>query len=157
MDMQFIDVSNQWKIDPSGVVISSLSDNQWRFTTFSPMEQSLFSNLDTTNLIGTSTPDSTIEVLGSGNFPHPNPFLSVHYLSFQFNNNYSGEYVLKYVIVNTLLKPVFSLAIRLGNNNNGVAIIPDIPIGKYRLFYTLSSLQDPHFYKSWGNIEKLPR
>jgi hypothetical protein len=37
--------------------------------------------------------------------------------------------------------------------SNTILIAPNLPAGKYRLYYTLSSQANPHLYTSWGNIQ----
>ena len=85
-----IDVSKQWLIDPLGVIMTRTNDAQWERKTFSSEELNYFSSLDTSNLTGTSTPDS---VRGIINYPFPNPFFYDHMLFFGFTNGYSGQFV----------------------------------------------------------------
>lgn len=158
-----IDVSNQWWFDVSGNMLTGPGDNQWKATTFTAQELSLFSNLDTANLIGTTTPGSVLLASGSHHALYPNPFSSSQQLPFSFPNGYAGQFVLKLVYVDSLMNPLLKKVVRLRSNayppptTSGVAVIiqPIIPVGRLRLYYTLSSASDPHFFKCWGNIQKL--
>jgi len=148
-----IDVSNQWSSDQAGNLISANSDQQWTRKVFTSRELTLFAGLDTANLAGTTTP--TI-VHGTSNYPFPNPFVNYHILGFRFNNDYSGDVVLKYVVVDKRLKIIDRKVARLkaSSGHVNVAIAPNLPEGQYRLYYTLSSQADVHFFKTWGNIQK---
>jgi len=149
------DVNQQWLIDLLGNVISVQGTEQWqRHQNFSPQELSLFKSLDTSNLSGTTTPDSVIQIPGNSNYAFPNPFTNGHLLHFEFTNGYSGDYVLKYVVVDTLLHAIDKKVSRIYSGANNIAIIPNIPVGRFRLYYTLSSQVSPHFFKCWGNIQK---
>jgi hypothetical protein len=148
-----IDVSTQWRIDPFGVVISAPRDGQWTNKLFTPSELSLFNSLDTINLTGTTKP---ITVRDTSNYPFPNPFVNNHTLVFKFNDTFSGEVVLKYVVVDNKLKVLDKKVARLKASSGYIALIisPNLPKGQYRLYYTLSSQANPHFYQTWGNIQK---
>jgi hypothetical protein len=149
-----IDVSAQWNIDPFGVVISAPGPDQWNKKILSSSELALFSSMDTTGLFGTSAPTAMRDTV---NYPFPNPFSSTHSLAFKFNNNYSGELILKYVIVDSALNVVEKKVARLTSMSGSaaVAIAPVVAAGKYRLYYTLSSQAAPNFYQSWGNIKRM--
>ena len=149
-----IDVSQQWLIDQSGNVMSVQGLDQWQYKNFSSEELSLFESLDTFNLTGTTTPDSVIQIPGQLNYAYPNPFTSSHRLHFEFTNGYSGDYVFKYVVVDSLLRAVDEKGSRMYSGANNLEIIPNIPVGKFRLYYTLSSKANAHFFKCWGNIQK---
>lgn len=153
-----IDVSNQWSIDLSGNVILSLGDGQWQTKTFTSQELNLFSSLDTANLSGTTTPASVLETPPGYNSTYPNPFITVNALSLQFPGGYSGQFVLKCVVVDSTMTAHFKAATRLTVSSSSTTILfnPTIPVGRFRFFYTLSSQSNPHFYKSWGNIQKSP-
>jgi hypothetical protein len=155
-DQTQIDVSAQWIIDPVDFIISGPGDGQWRKKIFTSQEQNLFSSLDTVSLTGTTTPDSVIEAPSSYNSVYPNPLYSVHKLTFRFTNGFGGAYILKYVIVDSLMNPLEKMVARMhANITNTVAIMPNIPIGRFRLYYTLSSEANPDFYKCWGNLQKV--
>jgi len=161
-----IDVSKQWQIDNSGTLISGLPDGQWENRTFTTQEQSLFNTFDTVSLSGTIKPDSVFEEKPlSRNFPSPNPFKQSNQLSFSFTNGYSGQLVLKYVIVNSGLSIMDKGAIKIQatacstcpiniSTSGIIRFNPNIPSGKFRLYYTLSAQSNPDFYKTWGNIQK---
>ena len=159
-----IDVSAQWQIDALGNLILGLPDGQWQSKTFSTAELNLFTSLDTANLNGTATPTAVLE---NNNLRHnsiyPNPFTSTFYIQFGFTPGYSGQFVFKSVIVDSLMNPVDKKVVRMqatvfgpGNvsNSNAVGFASSLTVGRYRLYYTLSSQANPHFYKSWGNIQR---
>ncbi len=60
--------------------------------------------------------------------------------------------------VNSTMTSHFKVATRLNVSGSFISIAfnPTIPVGKFRFFYSLSSQSNPHFYKSWGNIQKKP-
>ena len=151
-----IDVSNQWTINTSGVAITPLFDGQWLTKTFTSQELSLFNSLDTANLNGTTTPLSVIDAPPGYNATFPNPFMTTNALALRFNNGFSGQIVLKAVIVDSTMTSYFKVAPRLNVQNAFTALQfnPTIPIGRFRIYYTLSSQANPHFFKSWGNIQK---
>jgi len=155
-----IDVSQQWKFDALGNTISGPGDTQWQSTTFTSQELSLFSSMDTANLTGTVMPGA---VLRTQNFPFPNPFTTSHNLVLSFPNGYVGPFVLKMVYVDSLMNPLLKMSTRWQAtayapptaSSFGVTITPTIvPVGRFRLYYTLSAASNPHFYKCWGNIQK---
>jgi hypothetical protein len=151
-----IDVSKQWSVDIFGVAINPLSDGQWQSKTFTSQELNLFNSLDTANLNGTTTPQSVIDTPPGYNPTFPNPFMTVNALALRFSNGFSGEIVLKAVVVDSTMTSYFKVASRL-NVQNGSTVLqfnPNIPIGRFRFYYTLSSQSNPHFFKSWGNIQK---
>lgn len=156
-----VDVSRQWKFDNIGMLVSGYSDGQWASTSFSQQEIDLFSSLDTADLAGTTPPNSVIPVSGSYNAPFPNPFSGVHRFNLNFSIGYSGQFVLKLVYVDSLANAVYKKAIKLQatalpapNPARAVVdVVPVIPAGRFRLYYTLSSAADRHFYKCWGNVQ----
>jgi hypothetical protein len=147
-----IDVSIQWKLNQQGGIDFSPVDGQWVNKSFIAKEMELFKSLDTTNLRGTRLANLTDSPI-----PFPNPFSSTQSFSFLFSDNFSGDIVLKYIIVNEDLFPLVKNAVRITSNSgrSDLLINPSIPIGKYRIYFTLSSESNPHFYKTWGNIEKM--
>lgn len=151
-----IDVSAQWLVDANGVIINSLNDGQWIDGTFSLEEMELFISLDTINLSGTSTPTEVLDSPSGFITTYPLPFESVNNLTLLFNSEYTGSVVFKAVIVDNKMKAKSKLAAKLNTQNAqaSIALMPNIPDGKYRLYYTLSSETNPHFFKSWGNIHK---
>ncbi|MEP7166315.1 MAG: hypothetical protein ABI741_16560 [Ferruginibacter sp.] len=161
-DKQAIDVSQQWNIDIVGNLILGTGDAQWQSKNFTSQELSLFSSLDTADLTGTSSPVAVLE--HTYNFTYPNPFYisSGHTLHFSFTNGYSGPFVLKLVYVDNRMNPVFKTAVRMqayaypppnASSSNSIVVKPVLSTGSFRLYYTLSSSNDPHFYKSWGNVQ----
>lgn len=160
-----IDVSKQWKVDNSGTLISGLTDGQWENKTFSSRELNLFNALDTVDLAGTTMPDSVLEEKPiSHNYTFPNPFNQTTQLSLSFSSGFSGLVVLKYVIVNGDFKIVDKSAIRIqatvcscpsfSSSSGVIDLMPNVPRGQFRLYYTLSSQGNNHFYKAWGNIQE---
>jgi hypothetical protein len=149
-----INVTAQWQIDTYGNPVSTANDNQWKSNSLTEEEMRLFNSLDTMNLAGTTTPVNMSEAV---NYPFPNPFRDMHTLVFNFGGGFSGDVVFKYVIADRYLQAVDKRVARLNaqNANASVAIQPPVPVGQYRLYYTLSSQANPHFYKRWGNIQKV--
>lgn len=157
-----IDVSKQDKIDYSGNAISWLNDGQWESKVFTTQEESLFNGLDTANLAGTIMPDSI--VVSSSTF-FPNPFGSQAILAFAFSPGYNGQLELKYVIVDghMKIKDIGALRIQATANQNfplspsvssPIQLAPNLPVGQYRIYFTLSAQSKANFYKTWGNIQK---
>jgi hypothetical protein len=151
-----IDVSKQWNIDDNGQLNFSPNDKQWQFNQFNTQEIDLFSSLDTSDLSGTTTPDKVNEISPSFNSIYPNPFRDVNSINISFSNNYTGSVVFKYVIVDINMQPVIKKSFKLITKNSrlDISFFPTYGFGKYRLYYSLSSQNDKHFYTSWGNIEK---
>ena len=160
-----IDVSKQWKVDNLGLLISGLTDGQWENKTFSSQELSLFNSLDTVDLTGTTMPDSVLEEKPvSHNYASPNPFNQTTRLFLSFSPGFSGQVVLKYVIINADFTIVDKSAIRiqatvcscpsLSSSSGVINLMPNVPRGQFRIYYTLSSQGNNHFYKTWGNIQE---
>ncbi len=151
-----IDLSKQWTVDNIGVASNPLFDGQWQTKTFTPQELSLFNSLDTANLNGTTTPQSVVDTPPGYNSTFPNPFITTHLLGLRFNTGFTGQIVIKTVIVDSNMTPYFKAAIRLNVQNAStiLAFNPTIPAGRFRFYYSLSSQANPHFFKSWGNIQK---
>jgi len=147
-----IDVSKQWFYDPIGLLISSPGDDQWQMKTFTTEEMNLFTSLDTASFNGTATPTSSV----NNTVLYPNPFTTVYAFSIKFSNTYSGPLILKSVIVDSNLVPYFKNATRITflNGSSTIQVNPPLSVGKYRLYYTLSSQSNSNFFKSWGNIQR---
>jgi hypothetical protein len=159
-----IDVSGIWEVDYSRNLIRGLADDQWQPTTFTS-QLSLFASLDTADLTGTTKPDSVYTGTSCFNCIFPNPFVSEASFAFIFSVGYNGETVFKYVIVNDRMEIIDKGALRIqgfsnpGNPqsqsfSNQINLTPNVPEGKYRIYFTLSAESNPHFYQCWGNIEK---
>jgi hypothetical protein len=84
---------------------------------------------------------------------------------FTFPSGFSGQVIFKYVIVDDHLSIKKQGAIRIQSTPNAnnpsadaqgdfIHLSPDIPAGKYRIYFTLNAASYPHFYESWGNIRK---
>ena len=153
-----IDVSKQWTVDNLGVAITPLFDGQWQTKTFTSQELSLFNSLDTANLNGTTTPQSVVDTPPGYSSTFPNPFMTTNLLALRFNTGFTGQIVIKAVVVDSTMTPYFKAATRLNvqNASTALAFNPTIPVGRFRFYYTLSSQANPHFFKSWGNIQKTP-
>ena len=158
-----IDVSAQWQVDNSGQLIAGLADNQWQSVNFTTAELNLFASLDTASLAGTATPGAVLAGNLNRNSVTPNPFLSTFNLYLRFNNGYAGQLLLKSVVVDSLMNPLDKRAVRLQatvfgpenvSSSNNISISPNLPAGRYRVYFTLSSATNQHFYTMWGNIQK---
>jgi len=160
-----IDVSKQWTINSVRHLILGLGDGQWQAKVFTSREQNLFNSLDTANLTGTTKPDSVFESPIEYNCSFPNPFTAFNQMSFRFTNAFNGQMIFKFVIVDSLMHSLYKDAIRIQatsnpliplnpSSGNLITIYPNVPIGRYRFYYTLSSQLNQHFYKCWGNIQK---
>jgi hypothetical protein len=160
-----IDVSEQWSIDALGNLVFGYADGQWQSRAFTPTEQDLFASLDTANLSGTTQPAVVYENTLNYNSVYPNPFVGTggHRLIFHFSPGYSGQLVLKMVYVDSLLQPLYKTVARFHASplplptpaaSDVIAIYPTLPIGRFRVYYTLSAQGSPHFYKTWGDVER---
>jgi hypothetical protein len=160
-DQNNIDVSQQWYVDYNGNLISGPVDGQWGPKVFSTQEQNLFTGLDTASLAGTTTPDSVL----SSSTIIPNPFKTEAMFVFTFSSGYNGLLEFKYVIVDDHLNVMDKGAIRVQgtsypniplnpSTSGAVSFTPNIPAGKFRIYYSLSTASNPSFYTSWGNIQK---
>jgi hypothetical protein len=158
-----IDVSKQDQIDYNGNLVGAwLNDGQWEPKVFTEQEKNLFSGLDTAGLAGTGIPDS-VAVISVAFFP--NPFSSVASVMFAFSSGYNGQVELKYVIVDNHLniknQGAFRIQATYDQNipaslsvSNFIHLYPDIPAGKYRIYFSLSSEIKQNFYMTWGNIQR---
>lgn len=161
-DSGSINVSSQWKVDYNRNRISGPVDDQWQPTDLTSA-LSLFASLDTANLEGTTKPDSVYTGTSCFNCIFPNPFVSETSFAFLFSEGYTGQMIFKYVIVNNHSDIIDKGAMRIqGSSNNPnalsssnqVNLTPNIPVGQFRIYFTLSAESHPHFYQCWGNIEK---
>jgi hypothetical protein len=160
-----IDVSQQWNVDYNGNLIQGpsdgVNDGQWGPKVFSVQEKNLFTGLDTANLSGTTAPDSVL----SSSTIIPNPFKTEAIFVFSFSGGFNGQVEFKYVIVDDNMKTMDKGAIRIqATSNQGfpsnpstsgpIPFFPNIPVGKFRIYYSLSAASSSSFYTSWGNIQK---
>ena len=146
-----IDVSAQWHFDISGNILSGYPDSQWRSVTFTAKELALFQSLDTVDLAGTTTPASISVAF------YPNPFYTQFRSAVVYPHQYTGTCIIKYVIVDNLMTPIFKSFLVTNAASPGIslfAILPLIPVGQYRLYYTASAQGNENFYEGWGNIQK---
>jgi hypothetical protein len=157
-----IDVSKQWKVDYYGNLILGLNDGQWGAKVFTTQEQNLFNDLDTANLTGTVKPDSVL----SSSTIIPNPFKTQALFAFSFSNGFNGQIEFKFVIVDSHMNIVDKRAIRIQGtsypniplNPSGsgpIPLTPKIPVGSFRIYYSLSAQSSQNFYTSWGNIQQI--
>ena len=164
-----IDVGGIYWIDASGIPLGTgiypnsggLVHGQWVSDTLTSSQLALFQSLDTAILPNTIIPDSVLikdsHLLYPVNFPSPSKgsvmiFTGLGGRSVPFP--WSSPIMFKYVIVDSLLEPMEKDAKLLYENQ--VSIVPNIPVGRYRIYLTLSTLNKPNFYQSWGNIQKIP-
>jgi len=143
--------SNIYVTDYNGTPLGGdLTDGQWQNRPFTESEMDLFTDLDTANTVGTLKPFSA-----SVRYAFPNPFSDLLGVPISLDDNFTGDIVVKYVVVNRSMKVVQKGAQRLQATSRAqISLIPAFPAGKYRLYFTLNSNGNEHFYKSWGNIER---
>jgi hypothetical protein len=150
-----IDVSCQQYTDALGNDLTStgLCSSPSDSAGFSQQELDLFNSLDTADLTGT--------VLTSASYSFaifPNPFSSQFNIAYSFNGSLTGQVVVKNVITDSLLNPVYKSVIRLGSSTPTSdflnAMMTGIPAGRYRLFQTLSAGSYNNFSRHWINITR---
>ena len=152
-DTAKIDVSNQYTFDASGAqMVLNTYDSQWRAKNFTTEEMALFSSMDTMDLSATTYPGPVTDI--GFVFMYPNPFMNVFHCAKKLASGFTGQVALKMVVVDSMLHPLFKANI-IVSSNQVIGVMPSVPAGKYRLYYTLSALAYEHFYKSWGNIQEL--
>ena len=147
-----LDFSQQWQTDYSGNLINGVSnqaDSQWQNRSLLPREVALFKSLDTTDLTGTTVPDS----INSAIF-FPNPLSTQAQLYFSFNTSYSGQIKFKYVVVDNNMNPLQKGTSLLSRNQAFFHLEAIFPIGYYRIYFALCSQSNENFYTSWGNIQR---
>ena len=147
-----INVSNIYKTDNVGVLIGNTpNDDQWKNTSFTNSEISLFNELDTANLSGTQ-----LAVINNSSYGFPNPFAHQIRVSSSFAQPLNGDLVLKYVIVNSKMKSVQKGCVRIyATSSINFTVQGNFNPGNYRLYFTYSSQGNEHFFKAWGNIQKV--
>jgi len=147
-----VNVSNIYKTDNLGNLIGNTpNDNQWKNISFTSSEMSLFDELDTANLSGTQLP-----IIGTSSFGYPNPFTDLIRISTSLTQPLNGEVVLKFVVVDNKMKSVQKGSMRIyATSSINFAISGNFSAGNYRLYFTYSSEGHEHFFKSWGNIQKM--
>jgi hypothetical protein len=146
-----IDVSDIYMTDNIGNLINNPpNDNQWKLADFNDKELVLFSSMDTANLAGTKLP-----AISNSYYGYPNPFTNTISVSATLAQPLNGEIVVKYVVVNNRLGAVQKGCSRISVSSWINFMLPgNFSIGNYRLYYTFSAESHPHFFKSWGNIQK---
>ena len=150
-----IDVSHQVYYDNLGNVL--LSDGGIsRGYTFNSNEMAFFNSLDTANLNGTIRP-ATVNVFCC--YPNPTYVTRGDKIGFNFGASSTSHVVVKYVIVDSvstpLLKKVTHLYIPAGTYTAYDNIDPaSLPVGRFRVYLTLSAESNDNFYTLWNNIER---
>lgn len=153
---EVLDVASQWVVDNNGVVVSALTDGQWSRKALSNRELALFNNLDTVSLAGTTTAQAILDTTTNLHPFFPNPFQVAHQLTFAFNPGIMGDVILKAVVVDSTYAIKYQTWRRISTQStmSSLQVTPSLSTGKYRFYFTLSTQAAPHFYTSWGNIEK---
>lgn len=153
-----INIDNQWLIYKNGQAQASLPDSQWQNRYLNAVEMNLFNLVDTADLSGTAS----AKVVPNAIYPlYPNPYTTDGQIQFFFQNQFAGQIILKYVVVDNMTLPLTQGVIRLqaksfsnGTSSTHYALLPNVPNGRYRLYYSLSANGDEHFFRSWGNIQR---
>jgi len=147
-----INVSIIYPTDNLGNLIGSTpNDNQWKNVNFSGSELALFSELDTANLSGTQLP-----TISNSSYGYPNPFASYISVHTSLTQPLNGEIVVKYVVVDNKMKSVEKGSTRIYITSSiNFMVSSNFSSGKYRLYFTYSAEGHKHFFKSWGNIQKM--
>jgi len=147
-----VNVSYIYKTDNLGNLVGSAPvDNQWKNDLFVASEMSLFDDLDTADLSGTQLP-----IINTSSFGYPNPFTDLIRVSTSLAQPLNGELVLKYVVVNNQMKSVQKGSLKIyATSSINFAISANFSAGNYRLYFTYSSEGHEHFFKTWGNIQKM--
>lgn len=152
-DVPLIDVNNQTFVNEYGDNIFS-NGSASSGLVFNESELSLFNSLDTVDLTGTSQPNDVLDVV---QFPNPIDTSGIFTLKFQFNNTYLGYTILKYVIVDDRLHTLAKNTHRLQGNHPSSQVHVSLQEGKYRLYLTLSSLDNKNYFKKWINFMRKNR
>jgi methionine-rich copper-binding protein CopC len=150
-----INVSDIYPTDNVGNPVGSFpNDTQWQAQTYSADEMALFQSMDTANLTGTTVP-----TISHHYYAYPNPFSNLFNIPIIASQPFNGAFVMKFVVVDKHMKPVHKGSVRLQfNNNTGVSvqIAGNFGAGNYRVYFTYSAEGHEHFFKTWGNIQKIP-
>jgi hypothetical protein len=144
-----IDVSSQSFVDYSGNFLGSAGSGPSSGNDFTSQEIALFSSFDTADLSNYTKPDSVGIAL-----IYPNPSSSQVIFTCRLNTNFSDSILAKYVITDNSLRVVYRSSGVISGSNNFGNINPATPIGKYRLFVTLSADGNKNFYTYWVNITR---
>jgi len=152
------DLNCQQYTDFSGNPLQSTGNCDKYFDTiFTANELSLFNTLDTANLALTSLPDS----ISFYNYTYPNPSVGNFRTAYFYNSTHSGQVLIKIIITDNNLTPVFSTIKYISYNQipNGfpssvsILLSPNLPSGNYRLYQTISTISNLNFKKCWTNIK----
>ena len=158
-----IDVSGIYEYDNNGNTLTFSSPYpQWTYMKLSPKELSLFQSLDTASLPNTYIPpiylSDSIKTFESIFYPNPIHYVGVINLAghtpWVFSNLIQGQLLFKYVLVDGLMESKKKGEGLIGLNGT-VDLNLNIPVGRYRLYYTLSALGHENFYQGWGNVQRL--
>ena len=161
---QQISLSDQYIVDGLGNLVSgNLSDGQWKNKAFTQAELALFSSLDTADLTGTTKPDSINQRYFTSIYPNPSLAQGSFMFSTHFNGGYSGKVIMKYVIVDSTMNVLYKGSTRIQaqsypppsiSTGTSIAFMPNTGAGRFRFYFTYSALSNPHFFRSWGNIQR---
>jgi hypothetical protein len=145
---------NSSNIDVSGQCYKDFAGNDLTNTgvcsgtVFNSNELALFKTMDTVSLNNTAKPEWV-----EGINLYPNPFSSNLMLSASLNETFNGKLVLKYVIVNNELNILLKNYVKNFIRGSQINLFVNLPIGKYRLYMTLSAENFNNFYTLWRNIQ----
>jgi hypothetical protein len=147
-----IEVSDIYMTDNLGILIGNLpNDTQWKNGSFSNSELVLFNELDTANL-----PVTQLPVISTSSYGFPNPFTNHIAVSTTLSQPLNGEIVLKFVVVDDKMNSVQKGCTRIYVTSAiNFLVAGNFSPGRYRLYFTYSVQGNEHFFKSWGNIQKL--
>jgi len=135
--------------DVNGNPLSGPNDNQWRPQSFSKNEIFLFESLDNVSLSGTTGIEPALPIAA-----FPNPF-NFHFLLFSEPIVNDNSAVVKWVLVNENMQKMLEGWQRVDKDQYIIRISSDgVPEGKHRLYITYSAAGKPHYFTTWGNVQK---
>lgn len=144
-----IDTSAIHSRDINGNPLSGPNDNQWKSQSFSENEIFLFESLDNVSLSGTTGIDPAVPIAA-----FPNPF-TFHFLLFSEPIVNDNSAVVKWVIVNKSMQKILEGWQRIDKDKYIVRISGEgVLEGKHRLYITYSAAGKPHYFTTWGNVQK---
>lgn len=120
--------------------------------TFYSRRTGFICQLDTVDLSSATFPGAVTD--NGFVFMYPNPFFNYFACFKKLPPGFAGQVVLKMVIADSMLHPLFAKHARITANQH-LQIMPGLAAGRYRLYYTLSAPTHEHFYQSWGNVQAL--
>ena len=156
-----IDVSNIYKYNNQGDLIHVQPNGQWTYIPLTSMELALFQGIDTAVLPNTNIPSiylsDTIKTMSS--IFYPNPIHTVGVISFSgytpwvYSHPIQGNLFCKYIVVDSLLEIMDKGVVSMRLTDSRTIPFHFIPVGRFRLYYTLSALGNENFYQGWSNIQ----